>query len=121
MSYRRLSRNQTRSFKSHHRRRAFRHHACKPNWMRTNDREAARETRALALDAIRIKERAVVIRTLIDFCFLLHDSNVGARNAELSFSVIVSNSFQQSLPGAERQRNQAMKDDRVSDRQRQDD
>src|SRR5438309_1330454 len=89
--------------------------------MRTDNPEAAGETRAFALDAVGIKERAVIIRTLIDLCFLLHNAHVSIWNPEPTFFVIVSNSFEQSLPGAERQRNEPVKDDRVSDHQRQND
>src|SRR6266478_1970988 len=53
------------------------------------------------------------------FSFLFHDAHVGPRNTKLSLRVIIGNPLQQGLSGAEGNGNEAMKDERVSDRQRQ--
>ena len=88
--------------------------------MRANHREAARQTPTFALDAVGIEQRAVIIGPLKCFGFLFHDANVGVRNIESVLSIVIRNSFQQRLSGAERNGNEPMKDDCVSDRQRQD-
>src|SRR5438874_9145841 len=105
MTDRRIARNQARPFQSNHRRRAFCHYTREPKRMRADNREATRQPCTLAFDAVRIEERTVVVRSLIYLRLLLHDPNIGVRDAELAVSVVISNSFQQSLPGAERQRN----------------
>src|ERR1043166_4377642 len=89
--------------------------------MRTNNRKTARQTRALALDSVGIKKRPVIILPLIEFRFLLHDSHVGFGNAEPPGLIVISNALEKSLSCSQRQRNEAMKHNRVSDCERQND
>ncbi len=69
--------------------------------MRANHGEAARQTRALALDSVGIEQPAVVLGPLRLLGLLLHDSYVCVWNAKLSLRVVISNAFQQSLTRAE--------------------
>jgi len=73
---------------------------------------------ALTLDSIGIEERAVVIRPVKVFGFLLHDAHVRAGDIEFALRIVIGNAFQQCLPSAQRKRNEPVKDDRVSDRER---
>ena len=115
-----FGRNQARSFQPEHGRRAPRHDSRKPERMRANHREAPCQPPTLALDAVGIEQRAVIIGPLKCFGLLFHDANVCVRNIESVLSIVIRNSFQQRLSGAERNGNEPMKDDCVSDRQRQD-
>ena len=114
-------RNQARSFQPEHGRRTPRHDSRKPERMRANHREAARQTPTFALDAVGIEQRAVIIGPLKCFGFLFHDANVGVRNVEFVLSIVIRDPFQQSLSDPERNWDEPMKDDCVSDRQRQND
>ena len=69
--------------------------------MRADNREATRQPCPLAFDAVRIEKRTVVVRSLIYLRLLLHDADVGVRDAELAVFVIIGNSFQQSLARAQ--------------------
>ena len=85
--------------------------------MRANYCEAAPQTLAFALDAVRIKERAVIVGPVKVFGLLLHDAHVRTGNIEPALRIVIGNAFEQRLPRAQRQRNEPVKDDRVSDRQ----
>src|SRR2546421_128152 len=83
--------------------------------------QSAANSPALAFDSVRIEQRAVIIRPMKVFGFLLHDAHIGWWNIELPLRVVIGVAFKQSLSGAERKRNEMMKHDGVLDCDRRDD
>src|SRR5437763_6451134 len=57
---------------------------------------------------------------MVAFGFLLLDFQIGCRNAKATARIIIPDSFKQSLTSAQRNWNEAMKDNRVANRERRD-